>query len=154
VLEPLRKLFVALSGRDLPPDAWPAYWESHRERPVEEWLAEAAADRDPQVRRRACVSLGARQPDDVGRTALVVALGDADAEVRLAAALALAAWGDARAVPVLLEQLERSAAFAALGAFHDTTFGWDPRAEAVERAAARVRWAEWAKRSAFASEIR
>jgi hypothetical protein len=154
VLANVRPLFVALTGRDLPPDEWPAFWESHRERTVDEWLAEAAAAPDPWTRRSAWASLAARQPSDAGRTALVAALADADPDVRLAAALALAAWGDTRAVAVLLEQLERSAAFTALGAFHDTTFGWDPQESAVERAAARARWAEWAKRSAFASEIR
>jgi hypothetical protein len=154
VLDKIRPLFVALAGRDLPPEQWPAWWESHRNRTVEEWLAEAAAAPDPWTRRSACASLGARQPSDAGRTALVAALADADPDVRLAAGLALAEWADARAVPVLVEQLERPAAFAALGTFHDTTFGWDPRADAVERAAARARWREWAGRGAFAPEIR
>ena len=146
MLEHVRSLFGALTGRDLPPDEWPAYWESHRDRTVDEWLAEATADGDARVRRSACESLGARKPTDAGGSALVAALADAEVEVRLSAALALARWEDPQAIPVLVERLERSAALAALGVFHDTTFGWDPRAGAVERAAARARWEEWARR--------
>jgi HEAT repeat protein len=70
-------------------------------------LLVAARSEDPGVRKTAVYALGAFSTDQA-RSALDTALGDSVPDVRWNAALALGRAGDRRAVPILLQMLDRS----------------------------------------------
>ncbi|HJL18823.1 MAG TPA: HEAT repeat domain-containing protein [Sandaracinaceae bacterium LLY-WYZ-13_1] len=125
-------------------DAARAFWASHRDRTVDAWLAEAASDDDPEVRRNAYGALRLRAPTEVGRAALLAGLEDPEVSLRLDAAITLARWGDRRAAPWLVRFLPDHEAFLALGWLASSDLGFADAEGVAERRAAVARWREWA----------
>jgi HEAT repeat protein len=77
-------------------------------------LMSLARSEDPGIRKAVVHSLGA-MPSPETRAALEQALGDAVADVRWNAAIALAREGDAAARPVLMQMLDRDQLSRATG---------------------------------------
>lgn len=130
--------------------AWEAFWQKNKARPFSAWLVDAARQKTPLLRLNAFMGLATQLPFRAGLRVLIEGSRASEDRVRLQAAVALARWHDGRAVPVLLPFLEhgqpayRQTALIALGAFHDTTLGYDPQGKEAERTLAVRRWKGWA----------
>ncbi len=152
------QLLQAITLRPLgdDPARWRSFWEQHGTEPYRAWLLEATSQTNASYRIDGYAALGAHPPFDAARPRLIEGTQDPSPAVRMAAADALARWGDARAALALVAFLRdpgpeaREAAFESLARLHDTTLGYDPVATPVKRAPAVGRWHEWARRAALA----
>jgi len=106
-----------------------AYCLGKRDEPIaRETLVALSGDRDSDVRNWATFGLGTLSEVDSAmiREALVARLSDSEDEVRGEAMLGLATRGDARAIPTILEELERDdvmdLAIEAAGKLPDRSF--------------------------------
>ncbi|MFK7989845.1 MAG: hypothetical protein AB8I08_27750 [Sandaracinaceae bacterium] len=131
-----------------------AFYAAHRDEPLDAWMAAAVAREDDVGRWSLYRVWWERQPGPAGIAALVAGLEDANTQNRDDAAVALARWGDRRAIPVLAAHLPSHAAFLALGWLHDSSMGFGNRdldADARRLVQLVQRWRAWAEHEAQSS---
>lgn len=127
-----------------------AFYAAHRHEPLDAWMAAALANADDGGRWAIYRVWMEREPGPAGVAALLRGLEDPTRNNRDEAAVALARWGDRRAIPVLAAHLPSRAAFLGLSWLHDSSMGYGglgPETEVDEVAEVVRRWRAWASAS-------